>query len=309
MLRGSFFAVLALVLIPAMASAQDARERFQRGQVAYDQGDYEVALTEWRAAYELDAQPLIQFNIAQAAERLGQLPEAATALDLYLSTAATTDPNQANARARRSALRERLAQTGVRLAGGPSGAAISIDGTEWGLTPRPDAISLEPGSHRIEVSAEGFETFRSTVVVPAGQTVDVSVEMTAREVTPPVDTPPSHMDPIETRVNTPVESSGPGATPWIVAGAGVVLVGAAAALGAVALGKANDAPGSESDEADSARTLGLTADILGITGAVAISAGLIWYFVGRNSGADEETVRVSPYAGPDRAGLDAQWSF
>lgn len=308
MLRGSFFTVLALVLIPAMASAQDARERFQRGQVAYDQGDYEVALTEWRAAYELDAQPLIQFNIAQAAERLGQLPEAAEALDLYLSTAATTDPNQANARARRSALRERLAQTGVRLAGGPSGAAISIDGTEWGLTPRPDAISLEPGSHRIEVSAEGFETFRSTVVVPAGQTVDVTVEMTARDVAPPAATP-SGVDPVETRVDSTTDSNGPGATPWIVAGTGVVLVGAAAALGAVALGKANDAPGSESDEADSARILGLTADILGITGAVAISAGLIWYFVGRNSGADEESVRVSPYAGPDRAGLDAQWSF
>lgn len=309
MLRCSFVAVLLLGLIPALASAQDARERFQRGQVAYDQGDYEVALTEWRAAYELDAQPLIQFNIAQATERLGRLPEAATALDLYLSTASPTDPNQANARARRSALRERLAQTGVRLMGGPSGAAISIDGTEWGLTPRPDSISLDPGSHRIEVTAEGFETFRSTVVVPAGQTVDVTVEMTEREVVAPR---PAELDPVDAvdPIEAPAESSGPGAVPWIVAGVGVVLVGAAAALGAVALGKAGDAPGSESEEADSARTLGLTADILGITGAVTISAGLIWYFVGRSSGAgDEESVRISPYAGPDRAGLDAQWSF
>lgn len=318
MLRSSFVAfasVVALSTFHTQAAAQDdaqeiaegaapesARERFLRGQVAYDQGDYEVALTEWQAAYELDAQPLIQFNIAQAAERLGRLVEAAAALDLYLSSALPTDPNQANARARRSALRERLAQTGVRLTGGPSRASIAIDGTDWGLTPRPDAIALEPGSHQIVVSADGYENFRSTVVVPAGQTVEVGIEMAAREsdVAPPepIQVPPSE------------EPTGPGAAPWIVAGAGVVLVATAGVLGGIALGKANDAPGSEGDEADSARTLGLTADILGITGAVAISAGLIWYFVGRKSGdAEDASVRISPYASPERAGLDAEWSF
>src|SRR5690606_4206894 len=81
----------------ATAQAQDprsdqAREHFARGQTAYNQGDYEAAIREWNSAYELDARPRIQFNLAQAYERLGRLTEALTALDNYIEAA---DPNDA----------------------------------------------------------------------------------------------------------------------------------------------------------------------------------------------------------------------
>ena len=132
---GSLFA-LVLLFVPLSAQAQEdaagmaaesgggARELFMRGQVAYSQGDYETSLELWRQAYALDPRPLLQWNISQACERLGQLQEAADALELYLAGADPSDEHQADARARLAALRERLASTGILLRGGPDGAVI-----------------------------------------------------------------------------------------------------------------------------------------------------------------------------------------
>src|SRR5262245_50120213 len=82
------------------ASAEDARERIKRGEAAYQKGSYDHAISEWSAAYPADPRPRIQYNIYQARERLGQLPEAAEALQKYLSTADPDDPYYADATAR-----------------------------------------------------------------------------------------------------------------------------------------------------------------------------------------------------------------
>ena len=174
--------VLGLLVIQAtlgaeLASAQDARERFQRGESAYQRGDYNMAVSEWQAAYATDPRPRIQYNIYQAHERLGRLPEAAEALQLYLQTADPSDPYYNDAQSRMTALQQRLQATGVRIVGGVEGASIAVDGQDWGGLPRPDRIPVNPGNHRIVVRLQGYQDFVSNVVVPAGQVVDVTVEM------------------------------------------------------------------------------------------------------------------------------------
>ena len=135
---------LALMLVSAVASAQagDARTLFQRGQTAYAQGDYDSAIEQWSRAYELDPRPLLQFNLSQAHERLGQLPEAITALERYLDSADPNDEHQADARARLSALRERLGRTSIRVVGGPEGATITIDDEEFLLMSESDILAV-----------------------------------------------------------------------------------------------------------------------------------------------------------------------
>lgn len=264
----------------------NAYEHFQRGQVAYEQGEYQRALDEWNAAYELDPRHQLQYNLAQAHERLGQLSEASEALDVYLEQADENDPNLANARARRTALRDRVGHTGIQLVGGPAGASIRVDGEDWGMTPRPDRVLVTPGSHRLLIEAEGYEPFRASVVVPAGDVTVVQIEMQA--------------------------SSRGNIAPWLVVGAGGVLVVTAAVLGGVAASTASSAPSDSSDEADSARSLALGADILGIAGAAAISAGLIWYFVSVSGGDDEpseDAARISPVVTPQVVGMNAQVNF
>src|SRR4051794_33583049 len=56
------------------ATTEDAREHFKRGEAAYQKGSYDLAISEWEAAYAADPRPRIQYNIFQARERLGQLP-------------------------------------------------------------------------------------------------------------------------------------------------------------------------------------------------------------------------------------------
>lgn len=280
--------------LPVEAHAQEASademppayQHFLRGQTAYEQGDYATAVEEWSAAYELDPRAELQYNLAQAYERLAKLPEAAAALDIYLAGANPADPNQANARARRAALSERVSRTGIRIAGGPAGATIFVDDEERGETPRSDTLIVSPGTHEVRIERTGYWPFRVSVIVPGGEVSDIVIEMAARD------------------------STGPGALPWVIVGSGAALVVAAVVLGRVAVGKAGDATSAESAEADSARSLALGADILGIAGAAAISAGLIWYFVGSRGGEEEqESATLSPIVTPHLVGVDARWSF
>ena len=182
-------AALMLLILPAAAwaqsedkginsSSEQARERFQRGTVAYSQGDYDLAIREWEAAYGMDPRPKIKYNVAQAYERLGKLNEAVAALERYIETAGSED-NQflGDARVKLASLQARLASTGVTIHGGPEGASISVDGNAWGRTPRPDRIALQPGNHRIVVSLKGYRDFISDVAIPPGQVINVAVEM------------------------------------------------------------------------------------------------------------------------------------
>jgi hypothetical protein len=191
---------LAPVAVPtALAQAQAApdsgdaaRDHFRRGEAAYQKGNYDVAITEWEAAYAADPRPRIQYNLYQAYERLGQLTNASEALQRYLSTADPEDPSYADATARMSALQQRLQATGIRLVGGVEGAAINVSGQDWGRLPRPDKISVQPGNHRVVVSKDGYHEFTANVVVPAGQVVDVAIQLEPRSgAAPPPVTPTS----------------------------------------------------------------------------------------------------------------------
>ncbi len=274
-LTGALFSLL----VASTALAQDdARTLFQRGQVAYTQGDYDAAIQSWTQAYSMDPRPLLQWNLAQAYERLGRLDEAAAALDLYLQHADPSDEHQADARARLGSIRTRIESTGIILQGGPEGAAISLDGNDAGRLPRPDAIHVGAGTHRIVVRAPGYADFTSTVVVPAGQQTTIPVEMSA---------------------NAAVASGGsePPIVPIIVWSiAGVTLV-TGAVLGGVALATAGSAPSSTSAEANTARGLALGSDItFGISAAAAITALVLTLVMpsGGSSDSSATAFRLTP---------------
>lgn len=267
---GLALASYLLLGVPVASAQDDARTLFQRGQVAYSQGDYDAAIEQWTSAYGMDPRPLLQWNLAQAYERLGRLDEAASALDLYLEHADPSDEHQADARARLGAIRTRIESTGILLSGGPEGAVVTLDGSDAGRLPRPDAIHVSAGSHRIVVRAPGYADFTSTVVVPAGQQTSVPVEMAAAVAS----------------------GGGGGEVPivpvvvWSVAGVTLIT---GAILGGVALSAAGSAPSSTGPEADSARGLALGSDItFGISAACAVTA-LILTLVMPSGGSSSET--------------------
>lgn len=274
---------------PAESAEPDARELFLRGQAAYERGDYEDAVAAWEAGYALDPRPLLQYNLGQAYERLGELPKAVGAFEAYLEHASPSDPNQQRARAQLAAIRERLGRTSIVVTGGPEGATILIDGEDHGRTPRPDPIAVSPGSHQVEIVLEGYRPFEAAVSVAAGRSVDVTVAM-------------------EEEVGGSVDS-GPPLVPIILwAGGGAAIV-AGAILGGIALGKANGADTSDGPDADSARGLALGADIAFGVGILAAGAGLLVFLLSGDDDEADDDVALTPAVGPGFAGAMARGTF
>lgn len=274
------------------ASAQDARELFQRGRGAYETGDFEGAVEAWQAAYELDPRPLLQFNLAQAYERLGRLQESLDAYERFLAAAPSDAEDVPAARIRAAAIQQRLARTGIVLRGGPDGAVVYVDGTERARLPRPDPIAVPPGSYRVLVQAEGYQPFESVVAVTAGAQVEVTVQMSDRVVPEPT---------------TPQEGGGVSTIGIAVAAGGGALLVGGAVTGILALGAAGDATTSDDSDADRARTLGLVTDILLGVGAAAAVTGVVLMFV--LGGDEDRATAVAPMIGPDRVGVGAIHRF
>ena len=160
---------------PSAAAQAAAKEAFKRGEAAYSAGNYDLAVREWTQAYSSDPRPRIQFNLSQAYERMGQLPDAIDSLKRFLDAADPEDPTYSDANARYVALQQRLAGTGVVVQGGAEGGSILVDDQDWGRTPRPDKLTVSPGNHVIVVRWPGGKEFRTNVFVPAGQVVNIAV--------------------------------------------------------------------------------------------------------------------------------------
>ena len=73
---------------------------------------------------------------------------------------------------------EKLDTTGVvRVAVDRAGATVTLDGRSLGVSPLKEAPRVLEGPHSITVQKEGFVRWSTTVMVPAGQAVPVTVEL------------------------------------------------------------------------------------------------------------------------------------
>lgn len=87
----------------------------------------------------------------------------------------------------------------------PAGAVASVDGAQGGATPITD-LKLKPGSHRLEITKDGFEPWSGSVSVEAGKKARVQASLKAIVKATPVPTPkPDVVDTARVYVNTPGE--------------------------------------------------------------------------------------------------------
>jgi hypothetical protein len=71
--------IAVVVVLSATAGADprdDARARFDQGQKSYNLGKFDQAIAEFEAAYQLDADPVYLFNLAQAYRLKGSIDRA-----------------------------------------------------------------------------------------------------------------------------------------------------------------------------------------------------------------------------------------
>ncbi len=88
----------------------------------------------------------------------------------------------------------------VEIVSEPAGASVAVDGTRGGQTPIAD-LKLRPGSHSLEIAAEGYEPWTGSVDVEAGK--KARVEAVLREIpkVAPTAAPPV-VDPSRVYLNT-----------------------------------------------------------------------------------------------------------
>lgn len=116
---------------PTPADRMRASELFENGQILYDEGRYDAAITAWEASYRLTGYPDLLFNISGAHERNGAFQAAYDTLTLYRVYAPAAE---------RETIERRMRALEARL------AAIQAGPAPWSGTPTspPPATVVVP---------------------------------------------------------------------------------------------------------------------------------------------------------------------
>lgn len=180
----------------ATDAAQDvrtvARTRFDQGVRAIDDGRFADAVTALEESYRLRPAPVVLNNLGIAYRGVGRTRDAINAFNDYLA-----DPPSRATEAELAAVRaevERLERDsaahpprevrGARLLVDPSlsRASVTIDGVlaGTGRVERP----VDPGEHRVQVRARGYETVERTVRVGTSGVTRLDVTMSVARPMP-----------------------------------------------------------------------------------------------------------------------------
>lgn len=156
-------------LAPAEASEDEKyKARIEEGKKAYSRGDYERAIAEFKAAFDISAKPGVLFNIAKAYERMARYEEAIEYyqqyLDLYPTAPDKSDVEETVRRLRKS-IRERFQELSV--SSNPPGADIYLDDRNTGLQGQTNyRFKVAPGPHTLYIDMNGFEPVKRDFVMP-----------------------------------------------------------------------------------------------------------------------------------------------
>ena len=176
----SLSSVLAVLLVAQGALAQrrpGGSTAFDRGVAALEAGRYNDAVGDLEEAVRVEPTPLAVYNLGLAYRGVGRSADAVAAFERYLAA-----PERRATPAVLTAVRQEVEGLRARLAllvveTDPADATVTVDGR-----PSPDVrrgVSLDAGSHQVEVSAPGRRTQRQAVALRAGARERVNVRLAA----------------------------------------------------------------------------------------------------------------------------------
>ncbi|HEY2745656.1 MAG TPA: hypothetical protein VGL86_13570 [Polyangia bacterium] len=276
--------VAALLVLGGVASADDAdvrrqaREHFQKGTTAYELGHFDVAVTEYEAAYSLVNEPSLLFNLGQAHRAAGHSETALRMFRMYLMKVPDTT-HRAEVEAKIAALT----------------SAIEQEHKEHPAT-APVPVETPPTAPPPTAPAETTTT--TTAPTPAPMTPTPSVSAPA-DVTAPA----GHARTFKI-------------AGIVTAAAGVGLVAAGIACGVLAKNAAdsissadaNHQPYDPSKYSTYHNDLIASGVLIGV-GAAAAVTGTVLAIIGVRRGHAAMALQVTPQLSPAHAGLSATVRF
>jgi hypothetical protein len=304
-----------------------ARVHYRLGVQLYGERKYEEALVELERASALAPTYRLFYDIALVQRQLGDAAGALRSFGAYLDAGAdVTAPRRAEVLRAIADLTLKVAT--VTITSNVAGVEISDNEHVLGKTPLAGPLLLNPGSHRLSASKEGYLSATRSVDVAAGDRVEVpfSLEEVSRvppapDVTPPAVTSPAPplpetvpppgvppAAPLSPEGRPPEQGRAEGNRPvWIGWAATGILAAGAVGTGIAALVESNTlrsdiadhaTPGATIHSAHSTTTtLALVSDVL--TASAIVAAGITFYV----------KVTAKPHSGPPpvraevRAGL------
>jgi hypothetical protein len=227
---------LALLLRASAASAQasedaPAKQYFEAGLEQLRAQQWSAAEAQFRSSLALVPRASTEYDLAFVLFKQGKLRESAEHLRRLLDPQQYADDAR-YAPAAKALLAEVVAQQPtLQLEIAPPHAQLRVDGELITGSGSPRTLALDPGVHRIELSANGFVA-RSLNISASAQTHDqreiaLAPETPARSAPAPAlaatPTPPA-----------PVDSWSAAYGPWIVIGVGAALLVSAGITGIMA---------------------------------------------------------------------------
>lgn len=283
---------------PSDAELAAARTLFGEARELQRQGQWAEALPKLEAIGKVRMTPQVRFHIALCSLHMGKLVAARNGFELALREARAENADQVIQESSNhiASLEARIPTLHIKLATQPHGVSVHIGdySLQTGLLDVP--IPLDPGTHRIRVSAPGHQTAESNVRLDEGMKSELLVTLepaTSESASPaPSAPPPSSSHPAE-----PTEDNTLG---WVLLGIGGATI-AGAGLTAMVRSKAisdiddacpshRDCDPSLADTRDRAQTYGMISVALAGLGVVALGAGgyVLW-----SSGSRDDDVSVS----------------
>lgn len=220
------------------ATAQ-AKQAFAAGAQAYREARYKDAIDQFLKANRLDPHADLIFNVGQAYEKLGDVPNALRSYREYLRLKPGAN-DRGSVEISIKNLEARLSASGVQqvsVFSTPSGATLILDQKEMGQTPWTGEIA--PGRHIAVLRATGYPDVAKEFVLLSDRAMDLDIALpppgTGAVVVPgPPDAnkPPANKphDPVPPGPVPPPEAKR-SVAPWTIAALGVGVAGLGGALG------------------------------------------------------------------------------
>jgi tetratricopeptide (TPR) repeat protein len=294
-MRRLMIAVLAstLSLLAAPAHADpiaDAQDKFKAGAKAYREARYKDAIDLFLAANGLDPHPELIYNVGQAWEKLGEVPNALRAYREYLRIAPEAN-DRATVETSIRNLEQRLRDKGVQqvsVYSSPAGAIVLLDGKQVGVTPWTG--EMKPGRHTVVLKASGYPDAEKEVFLPEDRAMDIDITLSPAAVVGPAVTATGPVATAPATAPTAAPTAAPTGTPdgrrelpvrpwtWAAFGLGVVGFGGAIGLeaaraGAESAARAEPTQIGYKQKYDTMIANQLGARVMAGIGAVGVAAG------------------------------------
>ncbi|WP_438017851.1 hypothetical protein WMF18_01605 [Sorangium sp. So ce315] len=323
----------AALLVPAGAAAQGAggdptlaQTLFEEGRRLMEAKSYAEACPKLAESQRLRPGTGTLLNLALCNEALGRTATAWGQFKeaLFASKKEGNAAREAFAQEHISALEPRLSKIQLNAESTP-GLLIRVDGNDIPAAALGTPIPIDPGTHEVEATAQGYSVWSTTVQV--GDSADLKA-IAIPKLQPAPAPEPTAAPPAPAPAAGAGRGEGLRTAGFVIGGAGVAVLGVGAVFGVLAAGQASDAERDQAlcpnkqctpqgrKEISAAETKALVSTIGVGVGIAALGAGAILVLTsgparteGARAAGGPVQARVVPLLGPDGGGVGVLGRF